>query len=274
MVDCRRSGSRPERGAAADLAASSLSDPDAGSTSKRVIRWKSRNRSSISSLVQRLDPIGAEVLDVERGEHRPVRHRLAQDRGIEHRVACGPAAVEVAEEAAREAVPGAGRVSDVLEQVARDREEVILGRRGRRRTRRAWRRSRPVPSPSRARGARRQVRLAGQLADLGVVEHQAIDLGDRRLQRLPRGRRARSSSSRGAANCAWASTLGRWCWSSGSMFPRKSISDSLGCLGELRVEVGEDVELGVVGVGDVHVVLVVAAPEEASDRPRPARCRR
>ena len=31
---------------------------------------------------------------------------------------------------------------------------------------------------------------------------------------------------------------------------------------ELRVEVGEDAELGVVGMGDVEVVLVVAAPEE------------
>ena len=36
-------------------------------------------------------------------------------------------AVEVAEEAAGEAVAGAGRVADVLERVAGQREEAVLG---------------------------------------------------------------------------------------------------------------------------------------------------
>ena len=34
-------------------------------------------------------------------------------------------------------------------------------------------------------------------------------------------------------------------------------------VGELRLELAEDAELGVVGVGDVEVEVVVAAPEEA-----------
>jgi hypothetical protein len=43
---------------------------------------------------------------------------------------------------------------------------------------------------------------------------------------------------------------------------RKSVSAACRGCGELRLELGEDAELGVLGVGDVEVVLVAAAPEE------------
>ena len=46
------------------------------------------------------------------------------------------------------------------------------------------------------------------------------------------------------------------------MLPRKTTSAALRGVRELGLEVAEDVELGVVGVRDVEVVLVVAAPEE------------
>ena len=46
------------------------------------------------------------------------------------------------------------------------------------------------------------------------------------------------------------------------MLARNSVSARLRLLGELRLEVAEHVQLRVVGVGDVEVVVVVAAPEE------------
>jgi hypothetical protein len=104
---------------------------------------------------------------------------------VEQGVARGPAAVEVAEEAAREGVAGAGRVHDVLEHVAGDGEELVAGEKGR-----------AVLASlgddhlgthiHRCAGRAGQIRLARQLADLGVVQQQAVDLGDRRLQRVPR----------------------------------------------------------------------------------------
>ena len=46
------------------------------------------------------------------------------------------------------------------------------------------------------------------------------------------------------------------------MLARKRVSAALRGVGELRLELAEDAELGVLGVGDVEVVLVAAAPEE------------
>ena len=46
------------------------------------------------------------------------------------------------------------------------------------------------------------------------------------------------------------------------MLPRNRTSARLRRLGQLRLEVGEHAELGVVGVGHVEVGLVVAAPGE------------
>ncbi len=64
---------------------------------------------------QRSDPLGSEVFDVERSEHRAVGHRLAQGGGVIGIGAVGAAPVEVAEEAPGEAVAGAGRIAHVLE---------------------------------------------------------------------------------------------------------------------------------------------------------------
>ncbi len=46
------------------------------------------------------------------------------------------------------------------------------------------------------------------------------------------------------------------------MLPRKRVELRARGIRELRLEVGEDAKLGVVGVSDVQVVLVMAAPEE------------
>src|SRR3954451_21860764 len=64
---------------------------------------------------QRLDALGPEALDVERGEHGSVGHRLAQDRGIQDRLPGRTTAVQVAEESACECVARPGRIADVLE---------------------------------------------------------------------------------------------------------------------------------------------------------------
>src|SRR5262245_25312738 len=73
-------------------------------------------------LRQSVQPLGSERLDVERGEHGAVDDRAADD------VVRVRAAVrgEIAEEAARERVPGAGRVDRQLEWVAGNREEALL----------------------------------------------------------------------------------------------------------------------------------------------------
>src|SRR5215207_11382771 len=60
------------------------------------------------------DPLGAELLDVEGGEHGAVAHRAPQAGVVDRSFV----AVDVAEEAAGEAVTGAGRVADVLEREA------------------------------------------------------------------------------------------------------------------------------------------------------------
>ena len=74
-----------------------------------VIACSSPRRASISGARQARDALGAELLDVERGEHGRVGHRAAQQlvgqRLVEVRG-------DVADEAAGERVAGAGRVDD------------------------------------------------------------------------------------------------------------------------------------------------------------------
>ena len=55
-----------------------------------------------------------------------------------------------------------------------------------------------------------------------------------------------------------------WRWSSRLDVAEEQHLGRAVLLAELRDELGEDVELGVVGVGDVHVVVVVPAPEEGA----------
>src|SRR6188768_2705872 len=68
---------------------------------------------------QRGDSLGAELLDVEGGEHGAVSHCAAQAGLVELAVL----AVEVADEAAGEAVAGPGRVAHLLQREAGQGEE-------------------------------------------------------------------------------------------------------------------------------------------------------
>ena len=169
-------------------------------------------------------------------------------------------AVEVAEEAAGEAVAGAGRVAHVVERDAGKGEEAVRGEEGR-----------AVlallgddgarAELHRGAGGAGQVRLAGQLADLGVVDDQAVDLGDRRQQRVlggvdPEVHRVQPAEARAVALGA---DLALQVWL--DVGEEEGVGGfRLG--GELRLELAEDAELGVLGVGDVEVVLVATAPEE------------
>src|SRR5690606_32390377 len=94
-------------------------------------------------------------------------------------------AVEVAEEAAGEAVARTGWVADVLERDAREAEEALLGEERRavlallgHDDARAHRHQLP--------GGARQVGLAGEHPDLRVVQDHAVDLADRRDERVAR----------------------------------------------------------------------------------------
>ena len=169
-------------------------------------------------------------------------------------------AVEVAEEAAGEAVAGAGRVAHVLEREAGQGEEAVLGEQ-----RRAVL---ALLGDDRARaqlhhraGGPGEVRLAGQLADLGVVDDQAVDLGDRRQQRVLGG--FDPEVHRVEAAEAGAAALGAdLALQVGLDVGEEEGVGRLRGVGELRLELAEDAELGVLGVGDVEVELVAAAPEE------------
>ena len=79
-------------------------------------------RAAISLPVSRSHALGAELLDVEGGEHGRVRHRAAQQLVGELLVGVGG---DVADEAARERVAGAGRVDDGLQRIGGQREEAL-----------------------------------------------------------------------------------------------------------------------------------------------------
>ena len=68
--------------------------------------------------------LGAELLDVERGQRGAVGHR-AHERLVVDVLAAWAAIV--ADEAARERVAGAGRVDDVLQRIGGQREEALVG---------------------------------------------------------------------------------------------------------------------------------------------------
>ena len=102
---------------------------------------------------------------------------------------------EKADEAAGEGVAGAGRVGDALERIGRQREEALLGEE--RRAVLALLDHDHARAPlADAPGGAAQVRLAGQLANLGVVEQHRVDQLDRLDERVARRSRSSSSSSR------------------------------------------------------------------------------
>src|SRR6476469_5064424 len=92
-----------------------------GRSARRRKRLEARHRVQLGEALldllaaERGDPLGAEPLDVEGGEHGAVAHRPAQTGLVELALL----AVEVADEAAGEAVASAGRVAHVLERAAR-----------------------------------------------------------------------------------------------------------------------------------------------------------
>src|SRR5205085_10489441 len=63
---------------------------------------------------QALDALGAELLDVEGGEHRRMGHRAAQQLVGELLARVGG---DVADEGPREGVAGAGRIDHVLQRI-------------------------------------------------------------------------------------------------------------------------------------------------------------
>ena len=117
------------------------------------------------------------------------------------------------------------------------------------------------PSSIAARGGAGQVRLLGQHAQLGIVEQQAVDLADRGHERV--ARRLYPEVHRVERDEPGAVALGAHAaLELGLDVAQEDDIRGLRRVRELGLEVAEDVELGVVGVRDVEVVLVVAAPEE------------
>ena len=111
-----------------------------------------------------------------------------------------------------------------------------------------------------ARGAH-QVRLLGEHAQLGVVHQDEVDRADRRDERV--ARRVDPEVHRVEADEPGAGALlAHLELEVGLDVGEEQRLRGLRLLRELRLEVAEHVQLRVVGVGDVEVVVVVAAPEE------------
>src|ERR1700753_2336626 len=77
--------------------------------------------------LEAFDPLGAELLDVEGGEDRPLGHRLAQQLAADGLAGVGG---DVADEATGEDVARPGRVDDVLQGIGGQREEALAGDQG------------------------------------------------------------------------------------------------------------------------------------------------
>ena len=201
--------------------------------------------------------LGTEVLDVEGGEHGAIGHRAEEDAVVRLE---GATAVEVAEEPPREAVAGAGRVAHVLEEEARQGVDALsreqcgsvltpLGDHD------------PRPHVHHRPRGPGQARLRGQHPQLGVVQHQAVDLGDRGDQRVaggvdPEVHRVEGRQPRGLALASNAPL------EVGLDVSQKQHVRLPRRLGQLRLEIGEDAEPGVIRVGNVEVGVVVPSPEE------------
>ena len=170
---------------------------------------------------------------------------------------------DVADEAAGEAVAGAGGVDHGLERetpaARRSPSSVIMA----------------APySPCLAtitcgphsriwRAARTRFGSRGQLPQLGVVEQHAVDASE--IVSISESRamsihRFIESSATNRALRALARGPARW--RSGWMLARKSDVRAARDVGELGLEVGEHVQLGVERLAVVEVPAVLAAPEE------------
>ena len=115
--------------------------------------------------------------------------------------------------------------------------------------------------PAQLRGRRLEVRLAREHAHLGVVEHHDVDARERLEERFARRldpvvHRVETGDARVAALLAHAALEVR-------LDVREEHHRGVARgVRELRLEVGEDVELCLDRVRDLHVVVVAALPEE------------
>ena len=133
----------------------------------------------------------------------------------------------------------------------------------------------PIARMLRARA--HDVALAAEQARLLVVDDEDADAREQRLERRRATRRSSGSwcrSRRGAARASWSSTDA---CSAGSMLARKTNGAVAIARRQLRLEVGEDVELEVQRVAHVHVLVVAARPAQRRARRAPrgrrGRCR-
>jgi hypothetical protein len=205
------------------------------------------------------DPVGAELLDVERGQRRPVRHRLSQHvvgQAVLH-MPCN-----IAQEPARERVTRARGIDHGLERERRERE-VGVGRDHHRAVLALLGDDDARPQELHVARGRDQVRPAGELAQLGVVQEHAVDAPDHLHELVARARDPevhrveRDEAGRGAA------------LAHGKLERRLDVRQEehvagLGGGRELGLEVGEHAELGGVGVALVQVPAVLAVPEEGA----------
>ena len=206
-------------------------------------------------------PVEAEALHREAGQHAPHHDGPPHGRDVE-RAGAG----QVAHEAAGEAVAGAGGVEELGQRVGRAGEDLVAGeeeravlarasppRRGGRRTRMARAALTMLCSPA---SWRASASLTKSRSTRRSVLEQALPLrGDPEVHGVGRPRSAARAPGRAPRSC-----------SSGSMLPRKTWLGVAEGLRQLGAEVGEDVELGVEGVGLVQVELVAPRPAEGPAR--------
>ena len=222
-----------------------------------------RSATRVGDLVGR-EPrhaLGAELLDVVRGQRGAVGHR-ARERG-RGRSASPPLRRDVADEAAGEAVARAGRVDDLGQRIGGQGEEALRRRTAPRRTCPAWPRRPAGPSSAAPRAAARRssalpvscsssssLRIRQSTERIVLIERVARDVD-------PQVHRVHRDEARAAALLAHARAAARaGCW------PGRARRSPARRLRELGLEVGEDVEVGVVRDALVEVVAVLAGPEE------------
>ena len=203
------------------------------------------------------DALGAERLDVEGRQRGAVGHRAAQQAVVDLLVRVRG---DVAHEAARERVAGAGRIDHVGRRIGGERE-VALAREQRGAVLALLGDHHGRAEVEHLVGGAHEVGLVGELLDLAVVEDHAVDQADRAQQRLARDvdpqvhRVHRHEARLGALLADLALEVGL----------DVGEEDDVGGRGlrrQRRLEVLEDVEVGLERVADVDVALVAAGPEE------------
>ena len=233
-------------------------------SSKCASRRASENRPADLVRRERSEPVERELLDREAREDAP-----EHDGAAHRRVVLAAAAREVPHEPTREAVAGAGRVEDGRERDRRRGEDLV-----------AREEERPVLAPlddHRARaegedpaGRLDDVVLLGELARLGVVHEQEIHPLQRPEQALAL---RRDPEVHGVARDEprSADLVEHGPLQIGVDVAEKDVLRVAIMGGQLRVELGEHVELRVEGVRGVEVELVAALPAErapgAADEP-------